>query len=179
MDVSIEEDLIEEVVRTQAATTPSRRRCPPTPSNPGRAGRRRAAVARIRGALEGAGFSEAVNFSFVAARELEPFGYAVVTGDGSGRALGVALKNPISADLAVMRTSLVPSLLKNAVTNRRQRVEDLRLYEIARTYRPARSRWSCRRRSRSRWLACSWAAATRSAGRSAATPSTSTTPRRP
>ena len=75
-----------------------------------------------------------MNFSFVAARELEPFEYAVVTGDGSGRALGVALKNPISADLAVMRTSLVPSLLKNAVTNRRQRVEDLRLYEIARTY---------------------------------------------
>jgi phenylalanyl-tRNA synthetase beta chain len=72
----------------------------------------------------------------VSARELEPLGHTVATGGGSGRALGIALKNPISADLAVMRTSLVPSLLKNAVHNRRQRVDDVRLYEIARTYSP-------------------------------------------
>ena len=38
-----------------------------------------------------------------------------------------------------MRTSLVPSLLRNASTNRRQRVDDVRLYEIARVYRPAPS----------------------------------------
>jgi phenylalanyl-tRNA synthetase beta chain len=78
-----------------------------------------------------------VNFSFVAAKELEPFEQHVVTGDGSGRALGVALKNPISAELSVMRTSLVPSLLKNLAHNRRQRVEDVRLYEIASVYHPA------------------------------------------
>jgi phenylalanyl-tRNA synthetase beta chain len=70
----------------------------------------------------------------VAARELEPFDQHVVIGDGNGRALGVALKNPISAELSVMRTSLVPSLLKNAVHNLRQRVEDVRLYEIASVY---------------------------------------------
>jgi phenylalanyl-tRNA synthetase beta chain len=78
-----------------------------------------------------------VNFSFVAAKELEPFEQHVVTGDGSGRALGVALKNPISADLSVMRTSLVPSLLRNLAHNRRQRVEDVRLYEVASVYHPA------------------------------------------
>ena len=135
VDVSLEEDLIEEIVRTRGydaipETLPSN--AVETPSEPDEA----RALARIRAALEAAGFSEAVNFSFLAARELEPFGEAVATGDGTGRALGVALKNPISADLAVMRTSLVPSLLRNAVYNRRQRVEDLRLYEIARTYHP-------------------------------------------
>ena len=64
------------------------------------------------------GFSEAVNFSFVAEPDLAPLRYDVATGDGSGRALGIALKNPISAELAVMRTSLVPSLLRNAAHNR-------------------------------------------------------------
>ena len=135
VDVSIEEDLVEEIVRTKGydaipETLP--RNAVDGPVEPPEA----QAVARLRGALEGAGFAEAVNFSFVSARELEPFGAHVSTGDGSGRALGIALKNPISAELSVMRTSLVPSLLKNAAHNRRQRVDDLRLYELASVYHP-------------------------------------------
>jgi phenylalanyl-tRNA synthetase beta chain len=35
-----------------------------------------------------------------------------------------------------MRTTLVPSLLRNVAHNRRQRVEDVRLYEIASVYHP-------------------------------------------
>jgi phenylalanyl-tRNA synthetase beta chain len=135
VDVSIEEDLVEEIVRTKGydaipETLP--RNAVDTPTEPAEA----QAISRVRAALEAAGFSEAVNFSFVAARELEPFDSHVVTGDGSGRALGVALKNPISADLSLMRTTLVPSLLRNAAHNRRQRVEDARLYEIASVYHP-------------------------------------------
>ncbi|HVO18306.1 MAG TPA: phenylalanine--tRNA ligase subunit beta [Anaeromyxobacter sp.] len=135
VDVGVEEDLIEELVRTRGydaipETLPANR--VETPAEPAEA----VALERVRAALEAAGFSEAVNFSFVAARELEAFGSSVVTGDGTRRAPGIALKNPISADLAVMRTSLVPSLLRNAAANRRQRVEDLRLYELARAYEP-------------------------------------------
>jgi phenylalanyl-tRNA synthetase beta chain len=132
-DVSIEEDLVEEIVRTkgyEAIPETLPHGASDTPAEP----REAQAVARARAALEAAGLSEAVNFSFVAARELEPFEHHVVTGDGSGRALGIALKNPISADLSVMRTSLVPSLLRNTAHNRRQRIEDLRLYEIASVY---------------------------------------------
>ncbi len=133
VDVSIEEDLVEEIVRTKGyhaipETLPRTAVATPVESL------ELQAIARIRAALEASGFAEAVNFSFVAERELEPFEKHVVTGDGSGRALGVALKNPISADLSVMRTSLVPSLLKNVAHNRRQRVEDVRLYEIASVY---------------------------------------------
>jgi phenylalanyl-tRNA synthetase beta chain len=133
VDVSIEEDLVEEIVRTKGydaipETLPAN--AVQTPTEPADA----QVVARIRAALEKAGFAEAVNFSFVSSSELEPFGQHVPTADGNGRALGIALKNPISADLAVMRTSLVPSLLRNAAHNLRQRVADLRLYEIARTY---------------------------------------------
>jgi phenylalanyl-tRNA synthetase beta chain len=134
-DVSIEEDLVEEIVRTKGydaipETLPHG--ASDTPAEPVEA----RAVGRIRQSLEGAGFAEAVNFSFVAERELAPFEYQVVTGDGKGRALGIALKNPISADLSVMRTGLVPSLLKNAAHNLRQRIPDVRLYEIASIYHP-------------------------------------------
>jgi phenylalanyl-tRNA synthetase beta chain len=134
-DVAIEEDLVEEIVRTkgyEAIPETLPHGASDTPAEP----REAQAVARARAALEAAGLSEAVNFSFVAARELEPFEHHVVTGDGSGRALGIALKNPISADLSVMRTSLVPSLLRNTAHNRRQRIEDVRLYEIASVYHP-------------------------------------------
>ena len=135
VDVSREEDLVEEIVRTKGydaipETLP--RNAVDTPAEPPEA----QAIRRAREALEASGFAEAVNFSFVSARDLEPFESHVVTGDGSGRALGVALKNPISADLSVMRTTLVPSLLRNAAHNRRQRVEDVRLYEIASVYHP-------------------------------------------
>jgi phenylalanyl-tRNA synthetase beta chain len=135
VDVSLEEDLVEEIVRTKGydaipETLPGN--AVDTPVEPAEA----QAIARVRATLEAAGFSEAVNFSFVAAKELEPFDHHVATGDGSGRALGIALKNPISAELSVMRTSLVPSLLKNLAHNRRQRVEDVRLYEIASVYHP-------------------------------------------
>ena len=134
-DVSIEEDLVEEIVRTkgyEAIPESLPHGASDTPAEPVEA----RAVGRIRAALEASGFAEAVNFSFVAERELAPFEHHVVTGDGSGRAVGIALKNPISADLSVMRTTLVPSLLKNVAHNLRQRTGDARLYEIASVYHP-------------------------------------------
>jgi phenylalanyl-tRNA synthetase beta chain len=134
-DVSIEEDLVEEIVRTKGYEAIPETLPHGASDTPAEALEARA-VARIRQALEAAGFAEAVNFSFVAERELAPFERSVATGDGSGRALGIALKNPISADLSVMRTSLVPSLLKNAGHNLRQRIPDVRLYEIASVYFP-------------------------------------------
>jgi phenylalanyl-tRNA synthetase beta chain len=129
VDVSIEEDLVEEIVRSRGydaipETLPAT--AVRTPAEPLEA----QAVARVRAALEGAGFGEAVNFSFVAARDLEALASAGATPEPA-----IVLKNPISADLAVMRTNLVPSLLGNAAHNRRQRVDDARLYEIARVYR--------------------------------------------
>lgn len=136
VDVSIEEDLVEELVRTRGYDAIPET-LPPlairTPAEPPEA----RVVARLREALESAGFSEAVNFSFVAEPDLAPLRYEVVTGDGTARARAIALQNPISADLALMRTSLIPSLLRNAARNRAQRVDDVRLYEIARTYHPA------------------------------------------
>jgi phenylalanyl-tRNA synthetase beta chain len=125
MDVSREEDLVEEIVRMQGydgipETLPglAAAETPAVPAD-------EAALARAREALESAGFSEAVNFSFVAPADLAAF-------DPASRP--IALANPITAELAVMRTSLVPSLLRNVSFNLRSGAEGGRLYEIARTY---------------------------------------------
>jgi phenylalanyl-tRNA synthetase beta chain len=133
-DVSIEEDLIEEIVRTRGydaipETLP--RLASDTPALPQEA----VAIARARDALEAAGFGEAVNFSFVAPQDLAALGRAA-----GAPADGIPLRNAISAELSVMRTSLVPSLLKNLALNLRQRVEDVRLYEIARSFHAQRAR---------------------------------------
>lgn len=124
-DVTREEDLIEEVVRLKGYDAIPEHLPPIANANPSLpAGA--LALARAREALEASGFSEAVNFSFVAPQDL------AALGDGEPRA--VPLRNPISADLALMRTSLVPSLLRNAAHNLRQRVGDVRLYEVAHVY---------------------------------------------
>lgn len=117
-DMAIEEDLIEEVARIHGYDRlPAR---PPTGAIPavvlpeGRFDRERA-----RHVLVGRGYAEAINFSFVAPDQLEPLG---------GEAL--ALANPLSTDLSVMRTSLVPGLLANLVFNRHRQQPRVRLFEI-------------------------------------------------
>ncbi|HZJ53975.1 MAG TPA: phenylalanine--tRNA ligase subunit beta [Myxococcaceae bacterium] len=88
---------------------------------------------RIRGALSGAGFDEVVNYSFVdpgllpwvTPRAVEKLGTPVEA---------VTLKNPLTPQQAVMRTTLLASLLSNVAFNLRHQRESLRLYEIGRAY---------------------------------------------
>jgi phenylalanyl-tRNA synthetase beta chain len=88
---------------------------------------------RIRGALSGAGFDEVVNYSFVdpdvlpwvTPRALEKLGTSVGA---------VTLKNPLTPQQAVMRTTLLASLLTNVASNLRHQPGSLRLYEIGRAY---------------------------------------------
>jgi phenylalanyl-tRNA synthetase beta chain len=128
LDVSREEDLIEEIIRLRGYDAIPQT-LPPIASDTPAPPREAQVTERARQALEGAGFTEAVNFSFVAPADLAPLSPA-------GGRTGIALQNPISADLAVMRSSILPSLLKGLAYNRRQRVEDVRLYELASIYEP-------------------------------------------
>lgn len=72
------------------------------------------------------GFCEAMNYSFVAADSIERLG---ISGEDP-RGTQVALLNPLSEDQAVMRTSLVPSLLETVARNLNYRSSDLRLFEL-------------------------------------------------
>lgn len=79
-----------------------------------------------------AGFSEAINYSFVAADSVQRVG---ISADDK-RSIQVKILNPLSEDQAVMRTSLVPSLLETVSRNLNFRSSDLRLFELRPVFLP-------------------------------------------
>jgi phenylalanyl-tRNA synthetase beta chain len=82
---------------------------------------------RIEDHLAGAGLREAVTIS-LGDPTAEP--RLRVTGVES-----LVLRNPLSADLSELRTSLVPGLLEVVLRNRAVGEEDVQIFEIGRTYR--------------------------------------------
>ncbi len=77
---------------------------------------------RARDALAAIGLTEIVSWGFVP----RPWLAAL----GGGLADGIALKNPISADYEVMRTSLLPGLVDAARRNLARSVTDVGLFEV-------------------------------------------------
>jgi len=123
-DVTREADLIEEVARLWGldrlpATLPSRR------GATGRLAPQQRLRRRAEDALVGAGLLEAIGWSFTA-RDV-PDRLALPADDP--RRAAVVLENPMSEDHAVMRTTLLGSLLEAAQHNRARGIEDVRLFE--------------------------------------------------
>ncbi|WP_426168704.1 phenylalanine--tRNA ligase subunit beta [Sandarakinorhabdus sp. DWP1-3-1] len=119
-----EADIVEEIVRIHGLD-----RVPATPLP------RREGVAlptataaqkqerRLRRALAARGADEAITWSFLPPREADAFGGAAWT-----------LANPISADLAAMRPSLLPGLLSAARRNADRGQPGVRLFELGQRY---------------------------------------------
>ena len=76
---------------------------------------------RLRRALAGRGLMEAVTFSFLSEAHAVAFG---------GGAENLRLVNPISADLSVMRPSILPNLLSAAARNQDRGEADATLFEV-------------------------------------------------
>lgn len=72
------------------------------------------------------GFSEAINFSFEDYELLSLF----------GKSEALRILNPLSSDGAVMRTSLLPGLIRNAALNLNRQEQDVRLFEIGKIFIP-------------------------------------------
>lgn len=77
----------------------------------------------VRRAVAARGLQEAVTWSFIAPEQAAHFGGGAWT-----------LANPISADLAVMRPSLLPGLLAAAQRNMDRSAASVRLFELGRRY---------------------------------------------
>ncbi|MCC7274302.1 MAG: phenylalanine--tRNA ligase subunit beta [Alphaproteobacteria bacterium] len=125
-DIEGEADLVEELLRvhgydaipvvplprehavTRPALTPAQRR-----------------AGHARRALAARGLVEAVTFSFMPGRDAEHFG---------GVAEALRLVNPISADLDVMRPSILPNLIAAAGRNADRGFADAALFEIGPQY---------------------------------------------
>jgi phenylalanyl-tRNA synthetase beta chain len=134
LDVEREEDLIEEVARIRgferipSVLPSSAPQLMPVPVAI-------EAERRARAALAGIGFDEVVNYSFVSPKE-QPWCEVRPLAEHGQPVRAIPLKNPLSNEQSVMRTSLWQSLLENLSRNLRHQVDSVRLYEIGRVYLP-------------------------------------------
>jgi len=123
-DLTIEEDLIEEVARVygfeRIAAHPPR-----TAAVMLGVPESRRTFHDLRERMAAADYREVINFSFV-----EP----AWERDFAGVADPIRLLNPIASPLSVMRTTLVPSLVANIKYNQDRRVPRIRVFEVARVF---------------------------------------------
>ncbi|MDY6830321.1 MAG: phenylalanine--tRNA ligase subunit beta [Thermodesulfobacteriota bacterium] len=87
---------------------------------------------RIKEAMVGFGFAEVVNYSFIGADACRSMCFEAGTAEDSP----IPILNPLSQDQAVMRTSLVPGLLKNTRDNIFQQEKTIRLFETGKVFLP-------------------------------------------
>lgn len=123
-DLAIEADLIEEIARVDGYDDVPNRlpqvdyqkdRQPPRPDT------------HVSTQLLSLGFQEAITYSFI-----DRASHAAFFAD----AATVNLFNPISAEMAEMRLSLLPGLLNTAVYNRNRQQNELRLFELGNVFHP-------------------------------------------
>lgn len=123
-DLAIEEDLIEEIARihgydTIPTTLPSGAARLAAPSET------RVDDATARRQLAARAYLEAVNYAFVDAGLLATWGLT----DGA-----VPLANPLSAELGVMRTALLPGLVAALARNAARQQSRVRLFELGNVF---------------------------------------------
>jgi phenylalanyl-tRNA synthetase beta chain len=81
----------------------------------------------VKDVLVGAGLSEAWSTSLVAPADLARAGLATNA---------VEVENPLAQEESVLRTSLLPGLLRAVVTNANHRYPDVRLFEVGKVFHP-------------------------------------------
>jgi phenylalanyl-tRNA synthetase beta chain len=123
-DLQIEEDLIEEVIRVLGFG-----KLPDTPPVAPVTARVRRESSRsthaVRRAVAALDYQETINFSFVEARWEHEL---------AGNAAPIKVLNPIASPLAVMRSSLVGSLVQILRNNLARKAPRVRIFEIGRVF---------------------------------------------
>ena len=125
-DIATEQDLVEEVARiygynnlpTSTPTMALELQAKPE---------RQQDLSIFRQQLVASGYQEAVTYSFV-----DPDLQKLVDPE----TVGIALQNPISADMSVMRTSLWPGLLTTAIYNLNRQQNRVRIFEAGQCFVP-------------------------------------------
>ena len=126
-DIAIEADLLEELARVYGYN-----RLPVTninanlviPAKP----EQQLGMRGLRGHLAARGYREAITYSFVDPKQQKLFDPGLEP---------VALTNPISADMAVMRTSLLPGLMGALMRNTNRQQPRVRLFETGLRFLPS------------------------------------------
>jgi len=130
-DIDIEPDLIEEVVRIGGLDS-IEERAPVMAIVPRLPAGGEVDERVVMRTLAARGYQEVITFGFVdPALQQQLFGVAPGAGPGV-----LELANPIAADLAVMRSSLLPGLIAVARENLRRQQQRMRVFEIANRFVP-------------------------------------------
>ena len=124
-DLQIEEDLIEEVVRV-IGFDKLPKRAPLAPVTPLVLPEERRSVHAVRHDVAGRGYQEVITFSFVEERWEADF---------AGNTQPIRVLNPIASPLAVMRSTLIGSLVEVLKTNLSRKAERVRLFEVGRVFK--------------------------------------------
>jgi len=128
-DVTREIDLIEEIARVYGydniPTTLPKGDIPVPASNPSTVVRK-----HIKHFLLAAGMMEAINYSFCDPNCFDKIRFAA---DHPLRDV-LKLQNPLSPEMSVLRTTLLPSLLENAQHNRNHQIDTIALFEIGNVF---------------------------------------------
>jgi len=129
VDISREIDLIEEIARLHGYD-----RIPVTQPAISilsmEQDRRKILEERIRTLLNGYGYSEVITYSFLPAAAVDDLGLPA----GDARRTTVTIRNPLTEEQSVMRTTMIYSLLDTMRKNANTGCFDLKLFEIGRTY---------------------------------------------
>ena len=130
-DISTPADLAEEVLRMYGYDKlPSVLMEGKTMS--GAIGEKHAFQYGLRELLTGAGYSEAMTYSFVSPKVYD----AVKLSSDDPRRSCAKILNPLGEDYSVMRTTLVPSMLQVLATNYSRKLESCRMFEMAPVFKP-------------------------------------------
>ena len=128
-DITREIDLIEEIARVYGydniPTTLPKGDIPVPVPNPSTEVRK-----HIKYFLLAAGMMEAINYSFC---DPNCFDKIRFTADNPLRD-ALKLRNPLSPEMSVLRTTLIPSLLENAQHNRNHQIDTIALFEIGNVF---------------------------------------------
>ncbi|MCR4963993.1 MAG: phenylalanine--tRNA ligase subunit beta [Firmicutes bacterium] len=129
-DISIEEDLIEEVARLKGydhipATLPLNQTC-------GYRNREQSLELRMKELCAGMGLQETVNYSFISPKEAARLRLP----EGHPWNGGLRIQNPLNEEQSVMRQSLLPGLLHAVSRNNSRRNLDVRLFEMGMVFVP-------------------------------------------
>ena len=127
-DLTMEADLIEEIARIYGLdnipdTMPSAPSVSSLDDRPFRA------KARVRELCMALGFSEAMHYSFLSAKELENFDAREAT-----KAARLAIPDPVSAEFAVMRDSLMPQMVESIGRNAARQPDGTLLFELGKVF---------------------------------------------
>jgi phenylalanyl-tRNA synthetase beta chain len=118
-DLEREIDLIEEVARLYGLNNIAST-LPKSSEKQGKLTDEQKNQEQVRDLLIAAGYFETLNYGFTDVELIKALNFK---GD-------VEITNPLSSDLAIMRPSLIPGLIKNTINNIRYGNENLKLFEI-------------------------------------------------